>query len=561
MAAVGVYSARMVRPSRSSLWADVVVNLALLTVATLVLNAVLFSKVVQSREADLRADLAAELSNQLALRLATLGADLGPMDPERPDRWNELLQGARTPEGESFFAVRTTPGMKAVASLGPWPRELAEEHSEGDDPLAPGPRARWLLAATDLRAAVTGRRTERGEWQPVPGLLRGRVYAVASSPVMTGDRNPLGAVRVVVPVGSVLFGEMHRDSLWVLVSSVAISALLMGLFGYALFRRRIIKPMEALVAGTESLGGGLFETRLPPGAANELGDIAAAFNSLAAALEDYRGTNERQLSEMRRINEDLQRAQEDLVFAEKMATVGRLAAGVAHEVGNPLASVLGFVEVLEGDPVGLHDDLLPRIRSELDRIHRIIRDLLNFARPASSADSIDLRDELAKVDVGETVADSIKLVSVQPRFAELRFDVELREDLPAACCHQDRLHQVLLNLFVNAGEAMQGRGTVRVEEGDPGDAGKEALVLKVSDDGPGVDPRARSNIFEPFFTTKDVGEGTGLGLAVSARLAERMGGSLELQRDHPGGACFHLRLPLWTEGAELVPPVPEEEPG
>jgi signal transduction histidine kinase len=550
----------MVRPSRSSLWADVVVNLALLTVATVVLNAVLFSKVVQNREADLRADLAAELSHQLALRLATLGADLGPMDPQRPERWNDLLQGARTPEGESFFAVLTTPGLQPVASLGSWPEELAIEQSEDADPLVPGPRARWLLAATDLRAAVTGRRTERGEWQPVPGLLRGRVYAVASSPVMTGDRTPIGAVRVVVPVGSVLFGEMHRDSLWVLVSSVAISALLMGLFGYALFRRRIIKPMEALVASTESLGGGRFETRLPPGAANELGDIAAAFNSLAAALEEYRATNERQLAEMRRINEDLQRAQEDLVFAEKMATVGRLAAGVAHEVGNPLASVLGFVEVLEGDPVGLHDDLLPRIRTELDRIHRIIRDLLNYARPAVNPDSIDSSEELAKVNVGEVVADSIKLVSVQPRFADLNFDVRLREELPAARCHRDRLHQVLLNLFVNAGEAMAGKGTVRVEEAEPGDGAQDTLVLKVSDDGPGVDPRARSNIFEPFFTTKDVGEGTGLGLAVSARLAERMGGSLELQRDHPGGACFHLRLPLWTEGTTPSQPLPAEEP-
>jgi len=535
----------MARRFHSSLWADVVLNLALLTVATLALNAVLFWKVVQGREADLRADLAAELSHQLALRTATLGAGLGRMDPQHPERWEELLKGARTPEGEGFFAVLTTPDLKPVATVGPRPRELPEHLVDGEgDPLHS-----WLLDATDLRAAVTGRRTERGEWQPVPGLLRGRVYVVASSPVMSTGRTPLGAVRVVVPVGSALVGEMQRGSLWVLVSSVAISALLMGLFGYVLFRRRILAPMEALVAGTESLGDGRFDTRLPPGAANELGEIAAAFNSLAVALEEYRATNERQVAELRSINEDLQQAQEDLVFAEKMATVGRLAAGVAHEVGNPLASVIGFVEVLEADPSGLQEDLLPRIRAELDRIHRIIRDLLNYARPSSGEEIPDEPEQLARVDVSEVISSAIQLVSVQARFAELHFEVLLDDELPAVCCDGDRLQQVLLNLFVNSGEAAQGRGTVRVERIAAAKGAEELLTLAISDDGPGVDPKARSNIFDPFFTTKDVGEGTGLGLAVSSRLVERMGGSLELQRNRPGGACFHLCLPLWTDGA------------
>jgi len=538
----------MARRFHSSLWADVVLNLALLTVATLALNAVLFWKVVQGREAALRADLAAELSHQLALRTATLGAGLGPMNPEQPERWEELLRGAHTPEGEGFFAVLTTPGLQPVATLGPRPKELAEVTVPGGDASGIDPLSSWLLDATDLRAAVTGRQTERGEWQPVPGLLRGTVYVVASSPVLTTGRTPLGAIRVAVPVGSALLGEMQRGSLWVLVSSVATSALLMGVFGYVLFRRRILAPMEALVAGTESLGDGRFDTRLPPGAANELGEIAAAFNSLAVALEDYRATNERQVAELRRINEDLQQAQEDLVFAEKMATVGRLAAGVAHEVGNPLASVIGFVEILEADPSGMGEDLLPRIRSELDRIHRIIRDLLNYARPSTGEEIPDEPEQLVKVDVSQVVSAAIKLVSVQARFSELQFEVLLDQDLPAVLCDGDRLQQVLLNLFVNSGEAMQGKGTVRVQRVARDRDVEGVLVLEISDDGPGIDPKARSNIFDPFFTTKDVGEGTGLGLAVSSRLVQRMGGSLELQRSRTDGACFQLALPLWTDG-------------
>jgi len=536
----------MVRPSRSSLWADVVLNLALLTVATLALNAVVFWKVVQVRESELRGDLAAELSRQLALRVATLGVGLGPMSVAEPDRWDELLAGARTPGGEPYFAVLTTPALQPVATLGTWPPEIAaaESGGAGDAGSESFQQQRWLLDATDLRAAVTGRRTERGLWQAVPGIWSGSQYVVASSPVLTGSHTPVGAVRVVVPVGSTLLGALERSSQWVLVGSVTVSALLMGMFGYVLFRRRILKPMEALVAGTESLGDGLFETRLPPGAANELGDLAAAFNSLAAALEEYRGTNERQLDELRRINDDLQETQESLVFAEKMATVGRLAAGVAHEVGNPLASVIGFVEVLEQDPQALHEDLLPRIRTELDRIHHIIRDLLHSARPADGQDEQAGEEKVSRVEVDQVIEAAMSLVSVQPRFAELVFDVQAVEEIPAVCCHPGRLEQVLLNLFVNAGEALAGKGTVTVRE-----VSEQVgwVVLEIYDDGPGVDPMARSNIFEPFFTTKDVGAGTGLGLAVSARLAEFMGGSLELRREHSPGACFHLRLPAWSE--------------
>ena len=534
----------MVRPSRSSLWADVVLNLALLTVATLALNAVVFWKVVQGREAELREDLAAELSRQLALRVATFGRDLGPISAAEPDRWIEILDGAHTPDGESFFAVLTTPSVQPVAVLGAWPAEVVVD-ARGASSLSEAElRQRWLLDATDLRAALAGHRTERGRWQAVPGLWSGSQYVVASSPVLTGSHTPLGAVRVAVPVGSMLLGEMQRGSQWVLLGSVAISALLMGLFGYALFRRRILKPMEALVAGTHSLEDGHFETRLPAGAANELGDLAAAFNSLAAALEDYRGTNELQLAELRRTNDDLKRTQEDLVFAEKMATVGRLAAGVAHEVGNPLASVIGFVELLEQDPAGGYEDLLPRIRTELDRINHIIRDLLRSARPTDEGQNVAVVDRLSRVEVGVVIEDVIKLVCVQPRFADLIFDVQDSAGLPAARCHAGRLEQVLLNLFVNAGEATAGRGTVTVKQVE---AEPDWLVLAISDDGPGVDPRERSNIFELFFTTKEVGAGTGLGLAVSSRLAEVMGGSLTLRRDDLPGACFHLRLRRWSE--------------
>jgi two-component system NtrC family sensor kinase len=515
-------------PPRSSLWADVVLNLAVITAATIVLNALLLGQVLQGREAELRGSAAVELSQSLALRAGGHASlDLG----------TAAFRGAAIPEGEPWFAVLASPTLQPLATLGSWPETV------GDDAAG---QASWLLEGVDLRAAMAGRRTERGEWQPRASFFALR-WAVASSPVLGPGGQAQGAVRVAVPVGSALLGAADRRTFPVLAASALLSALSMGAFGYFLFRRRILLPVSALLESTRGIAGGDFHRRLPVQAANELGELAAAFNDMAARLDAYRGANEKQLAELRAINADLAEAREDLIFAEKMATVGRLAAGVAHEVGNPLASVIGFVELLEADPgEPLASDLLPRIRAELDRIHRIIRDLLNYARPTGQTfEELEAVEPLESVRLADVIDNAATLVTAQKRFAAVVFDVTLPPELPAVDVHPGRLQQVVLNLFVNAAEAMDGQGTIRVGLAADPQAGQEGLLtIEVRDDGPGVDPRAGSNIFEPFFTTKEVGAGTGLGLAVSLRLVERMGGQLRHVRDGGRGACFRLSLPV-----------------
>ncbi len=524
----------MARAVRSSLWADVVLNLALLTVVTVGLNAVLLVQVVQGREATLRATLTAELSQSLAQRA---GAGAEGADPMKGAA--DFLRTASIPQDEPGFAVLVSTGLVPQATLGSWPGPLAE----GDEAA----RGRWLVGATDLRAAITAQRTERGEWQPRASLF-GRTWAAASSPVVAPDGRVVGAVRVVAPIGSPLLGPVDRRTVPVLAASVLLSALGMGAFGFFLFRRRILQPVEALLHSTQDIAEGDFEARLPGDAANELGELASAFNGMAARLEAYRRANEKQVADLRAINADLSQAREDLIFAEKMATVGRLASGVAHEVGNPLASIIGFVALLEQSPEDrvLADDLLPRIRSELDRINRIIRDLLAYARPTGNT-HVEL-EAIHEVGGGtslqEVIGSASKLVTVQKRFAHVSFEDEVPESLPAVAVPRDRLQQVVLNLFVNAAEAMAGQGVIHVGMvADAEDTEAGFITVEIRDEGPGIDPRVGSNIYEPFFTTKEVGAGTGLGLAVSLRLVERMGGRLRHVRDREGGACFHLSLP------------------
>ena len=232
-----------------------------------------------------------------------------------------------------------------------------------------------------------------------------------------------------------------------------------------------------------------------------------------------------------------------LVRSERMASVGRLAAGLAHEIGNPIAALMGMEDLLiEG---GLEPeaerDFLRRMRRETDRIHLVIRDLLDFARPEGRGDTDPGPPALA--DVGAVVADVVSLVKPQKPLRTVRIDASPIAGLEVALA-APRLTQVLLNLVLNAGAAVAGSGrdggrvTLRARA-----EGAERVRIEVEDDGPGIAPAVRDRLFEPFVTTKPVGEGTGLGLAVCRGLVESAGGEIGVDASYEGGARFYVLLP------------------
>lgn len=533
----------MASSSRSSLWADVVLNLAILTFLTIALNAVVLWKVGQGREAALRADLAAELARAYAVRLGGVADSLGAPAPARPRPWADALSAVDVPSGSRPFVVLATSSMIPVATYGTAPPGVPKGPREAE-------LATWMLEAVDLREALASKSVVRSEWRSRESLLIGSVHATASAPVVDLNGRVVAVVRVAMPVGIPLVGPLDRLTLPVLGLTALLSAVGMGAFGYVLFRRRILRPIEALEKGTRKLAEGQFGVRLEEGASNELGAVARQFDELAAALESYRSQNEEQLADLRRINEDLTRTRKELVFAEKMATVGRLASGVAHEVGNPLAAIIGFVDLLQDDDDrSLSADLLPRIRQELDRINHIISELLSYARPTGGT-----VHDLKRFPIADPLQAARRLIEVQRRFADVRFDEQIEDDLPLAFGHEQRLQQVLLNLFVNAAEAMDRGGRIRTRafrvEDQP-----DVVQIEVQDEGPGIPPPVALHVFEPFYTTREVGKGTGLGLSVSLRLMEGMGGTLSFREpDHApadsmmaGGATFVVTLPVAVE--------------
>ena len=373
---------------------------------------------------------------------------------------------------------------------------------------------RLLVATGDARALDTAGDTRlAAALGGVPSVARVDDAVYWYGPLHAAGR-AAGAVRVRMPAEAAIARALE-DARLLLVGITLFDGGLVLLFG-ALFIRRVVEPIEALSASARRVAAGELDVApLPP---------TTTRDEVAHLVEDYN-----------RMTASLRRQREQMVAQEKLVTVGRLAAGVAHEVGNPLAAVLGYVDLLLHDepPDGERREALERIRKETDRIRGIVADLLDYSRP--------MQGSVEAVRVADAVEVALSLVRPQPRFGDVEVVRELPDALPSVAVAQNRLVQVLLNLLLNAADAMSGRGTITLTaRADGGDV----VELRVADSGPGVPADVRAQIFDPFFTTKEPGQGTGLGLSISRSIVEALGGTLTLA-DAGAGATFVVRLPIW----------------
>ena len=248
----------------------------------------------------------------------------------------------------------------------------------------------------------------------------------------------------------------------------------------------------------------------------------------------------RNVSERRRLDDQSRDLYQQLLQAEKMAALGQTISGVAHELNNPLATILSWAERLADRNL---DDTSRRgidvILGEAERAARIVRNLLTFARKRQSTRSL--------IDLNQVVRETLTLRAYEQRLTNIDVVTALASGLPPVFADPHQIQQVMLNLVINAEQAMlsaNGRGSLVLRTWH--DAERSAVVLQVSDDGPGVPPDVRNKIFDPFFTTKDVGKGTGLGLTVAYAIVHDHGGSIRVESPSAGGASFTVEFPIST---------------
>ena len=318
---------------------------------------------------------------------------------------------------------------------------------------------------------------------------------------------------------------------------MAITGLSVLLLAYVLLTYLIVRPIDRLTRSVESLTSGAEHVSVKEQGSAEAARLGRAYNLMASELRAKHLQLVHRLAELERTTLDLRNKEQQLIHGEKLASVGRLAAGVAHEIGNPLAAILGLLELLrEGDLSPAQSrEFLQRVQRETERIHGIIRDLLDFARR-----DVDASDGYETTDLREVIDDAVNLVKPQKESKDIAIEVEIDPRIAQVVGPRHRLTQIVLNLLLNALDALEGKGRIEVRAQPSTDgAGVSLLVM---DSGPGIAPAMRDKLFDPFTTTKPAGKGTGLGLAVTHAIVEALGGRIDARNRAQGGACFEVQL-------------------
>lgn len=317
-------------------------------------------------------------------------------------------------------------------------------------------------------------------------------------------------------------------------------------FAYIALGRLVVRPLDRLSRAAKQVAEGARELAVPHEGAREMLELGISVAEMTRRLRDEEDALRSKISELEATTNELRAMQSSLVRSERLASVGRLAAGLAHEVGNPLAAIMGLQELLAEDlPADERRDFSRRMQSETERIHRILRDLLDFARPTRPQND-GIGEAEASGDLGASVEHVVSLIRPQRAMRDVTLDVDLASSPTRVSMSQEHLVQVILNLVLNAADATGDGGHIWIRSTPVVGENQEVnqLALVVEDNGPGIAGEVAQTLFEPFVTTKDVGKGTGLGLAVCRGLVEGCGGSISAGEREGGGARFEIRLPV-----------------
>jgi len=361
-----------------------------------------------------------------------------------------------------------------------------------------------------------------------------------------------------------LHGTLDRYKYWVFFISIPLAMLLVFIGYHLLFRRNIFVPISNLSHTAGEFLNENWSARCPVERRDELGQVAEALNEMAVKIQDREKKLVLTIQSLQRANEEIELSKNEQLQIEKLASVGRLAAGVAHEVGNPLGAIAGYVDILRRsvskvENLNTEIEFLDRIEAETNRISKIIRALLQQARPP--------QDRIRPVELLPLLERSVALAQISDSI-DLEFEMEDRSAV--ALCEKDQMIQVFLNLLINARHAIEAkasseRGYIKIRVvsrrlpqasadiiSGPGSLDTSSLralqpqaywMVSVVDNGIGIGADDQKKLFEPFFSTKETGKGTGLGLYVAKSIVESFRGAIVVQSSSGHGTSFSVLLP------------------
>jgi len=371
---------------------------------------------------------------------------------------------------------------------------------------------------TRVSAEVYEQVLDRGQLWVERAFVVNDWYITAYEPI----RNVSGEVVGILYVGMLerKFADMKRNTLWAFVG-ISLGGIALAVVICYFLSKGLARPANDLMLAAQRLAAGDLKHRVQPDdSTDEIRMLGRTFNLMAASIEE-------------RDEKLRQCAQEEVMKSQRLAMIGRLAAGVAHEINNPLTGVLTFSHLLrEKENLDEQDrEDLDVIIKETARAGEIVRGLLDFARERPVAKE--------PVNVNDVIRQTVRLLGNRKAFQQIAIHEDLAEDLPRVDGDANQLQQVLLNLSLNACAAMPDGGTLTVTTS----AGDGRVLVEVADTGCGIRKEHLGHIFEPFFSTKPVGQGTGLGLSVSYGIIQQHGGELRVRSEEGKGTTFTIVLP------------------
>jgi two-component system NtrC family sensor kinase len=387
----------------------------------------------------------------------------------------------------------------------------------------------------------------------------------------------VGGIQMEVPILDLMLNLIESKK--ILLITIISDALVLIIFGSFLLSRVLVNPMKDLVRLTKRISDGDFSQTIEVTSKNEIGQLMESFNRMIERLKENQDSLNKYLESLESANKQLKQTQEELIRTEKLASVGRFAAGVAHEVGNPLGAILGYTGILKKGRMESEEtkDYLKRIEDEIERINKIVRELLDFARPS--------KFEISEVEINKIIENTLSLLSYQKDFKNIETRLDLQSDLPLIKGDESQLSQVFINIILNAIDAMPNGGRLQIQterhvidylygdsfqraypprrKSDPIESdysslrksdplptlltkfskGDRLVKVRISDTGSGIKKEDLENIFDPFFTTKAPDKGTGLGLSISLRIVESLGGEIRVESEEGKGTTFEIYFP------------------
>lgn len=372
-----------------------------------------------------------------------------------------------------------------------------------------------------------------------------KMSVIISAPVDL-DRDKSLGLALMVSLNPVYKGVRHAQKLIFLY--ILINGVLLTLAGVYQVSKTAVKPVQRLLKRAEEYQGENKSLIFDEKGGNEFNRLSTALNNMLGRISDDKAKLSETVVSLEKTNRELKQAQADIIRAEKLASVGRLSSGIAHEIGNPLGIISGYLELIKSSDMdeANRQDFIRRAESELDRIDRIIRQLLDYSRTSQPS--------MAYFSVHETMADVAEMLRIQPVMSGTELEMDLNAKKDRIKGDEDQFRQVLMNLSLNALDAIALRsdidtGRIRFETenipaGEFQDDEGPLLHICVVDNGVGIPKESVDTIFDPFFTTKEPGKGTGLGLSVCFTIIQDLGGRIMVDSEPEKETRMNMYFPL-----------------